>query len=110
MREKPQHPLIEGDEGLKGVALNGYGIPLEGEVTAIQGNTVIISLGSRQGIQPGDRFQVIRPLTLPDGTTINEVEATIEVRYILGPDRVACRIIKGFFPIEVKDTVRPLAE
>jgi len=102
-----QTPVLSGDEGLRNVRLNGYGVPLIGEVTAIQGGTVIISLGTRQGIQPGDQFEVIRPLTLPDGTVVNEVEATIEVLYILGPNRAGCKIIESLFPIMVKDQVHP---
>ena len=42
----------------------------------------------------------------PDGSVVNEVEATIEVLYVLGTDRAGCRIIEFLFPIEVKDQVR----
>ena len=34
-RTSPQNPLITGDEALSRVALSGYGVPLVGEVTAI---------------------------------------------------------------------------
>jgi len=108
MHEQPQHPMISGDTTLRDIAWNGYGVPLEGEVTTIQHGTVIISLGSRQGIQPGDQFEVIRPLTLPDGTVVNEVEATIEVLYTLGPNRAGCKILKQEFPVQVHDRVQPV--
>ena len=107
MRESPQNPLITGDEDLIRTALSGYGIPLVGEVTAIDQERVIISLGSRHGLQPGDRFEVGRLYTLPDGTTMDEVQATIEVIYILGPNRTACRVADLHFPIEVHDQVYP---
>jgi len=107
MRESPQNPLITGDEALSRVALSGYGVPLIGEVTAIDQERVIISLGSRHGLQPGDRFEVVRLYTLPDGTTMDEVQATIEVIYILGPNRTACRVADLHFPIEVHDQVYP---
>ena len=106
MRESPQNPLITGDEDLVRTALSGYGVPLIGEVTAIDEERVIISLGSRHGLQPGDQFEVVRPYTLPDGTIIDEVQATIEVIYILGPNRAACRVVYLHFPIEVHDQVR----
>ena len=110
MRETPQNPMITGDKDLVRTALSGYGVPLIGEVTAIDQERVIISLGTRHGIQPGDQFQVIRPLSLPDGSVVNEVEATIEVLYILGPNRAGCRIIEQLFPIQVKDQVHPAAQ
>jgi len=105
----PQNPMITGDEALVRTALSGYGIPLIGEVSTIDGDLVIITLGTRHGIQPGDQFEVIRPLSLPDGSVVNEVEATIEVLYILGPNRAGCRIIEQLFPIQVKDQVHPAA-
>jgi len=69
---------------------------------------VVISLGSRQGVKPGDRFQVVHPIELPDGTVISEVRAVIEVVYFAGPDRAVCRIVELSFPIKVHDRVRPL--
>lgn len=39
VHEKQQHPLVGSDENLKEVAVNGYGVPLLGEVTSIQGDT-----------------------------------------------------------------------
>jgi len=110
MHEQPQHPLISGDTTLRNIAWNGYGVPLVGEVTAIQGETVIISLGSRQGIQPGDQFEVIHPLTLADGRVVNEADATIEVLYILEPDRAACKVVKSIYPIKLRDRVRPVGK
>jgi len=106
-KERNQHPLVTGDLTLARVALSGYGEPLVGEVTAIDGDRVSISLGSRQGVQVGDRFEVVHELVLPDGTTMQEVRAIIEVLYVLGPDRAVCRVVESSFPIEVKDRVRP---
>jgi len=70
----------------------------------------VISLGSRQGVKPGDRFQVVHPIELPDGTVISEVRAVIEVVYLLGPDRSVCRVLEMWFPVEVKDEVRPVGK
>ena len=105
-KERNQHPLVTGDLTLTRVALSGYGAPLIGEVTAIDGDRVVISLGSRQGVQVGDRFEVVHELVLPDGTTMTEVRAIIEVLYVLGPDRAACRVIESHFPIGIEDGVR----
>jgi WD40 repeat protein/uncharacterized caspase-like protein len=107
-----QNPVMLGDENLRYLHLDGYGIPLVGEVTAIDQERVIISLGSQHGLQPGDRFEVIHIhiLESPDGQTIEEPRAIIEVLYVLGPNRAACRIIECLFPIEVKDQVRPVEE
>jgi len=107
-RAKPQqHPLATGDLALTRVALDGYGEPLVGEVTAIQGDYVIVSLGSRHGIQVGDRFEVVRLYTLPDGSTAAEVRALIQIASILGPDRAACVLIESHFSVEIGDSVRP---
>jgi uncharacterized caspase-like protein len=107
-RAKPQqHPLVTGDLALTRVALSGYGEPLLGEVTALDRDRVIISLGSRHGVQPGDRFEVVGVYALPDATTMRETRAMIEVTYVLGPDRSVCRIVEQGFPIEVHDVVTP---
>lgn len=110
LHERPQHPLLEGDLSLAKLAITGYGRKLLGEVTAFQGDYVVISLGSRQGVKPGDRFQVAHPIELPDGTVIWEVRAVIEVVYLLGPERSVCKVVKLVFPVEVKDLVRPVDE
>jgi formylglycine-generating enzyme required for sulfatase activity/PKD repeat protein len=107
-RTKPQqHPLVTGDLALARVALDGYGEPLVGEVTAIQGDYVIISLGSRHGVQVGDRFEIVRSYTLPDGSEVDEVRALIQVAAILGPDRSACMLVESHFSVEIGDSVRP---
>ena len=106
-KQRPQHPLVTGDLALTRVALSGYGVPLAGEVTALQGEYVIISLGMRHGVQVGDRFEVIRSYTLPDGSSAIELRAVIEVTSILGPDRSMCKVLQSIFPIETKDAVRP---
>jgi len=103
----PQHPLVTGDLALTRVALDGYGEPLIGEVTAIQGDYVIVSLGSRHGVQVGDQFEIVRPYILPDGSTAAEVRALIQIASILGPDRAACVLIESHFPVEIGDSVRP---
>jgi uncharacterized caspase-like protein len=107
-RAKPQqHPLVTGDLALARVALDGYGEPLVGEVTAIQGDYVIISLGSRHGVQVGDRFEIVRPYTLPGGSKAEEVRALVQVAAILGPDRSACMLVESHFSVEIGDSVRP---
>jgi WD40 repeat protein/uncharacterized caspase-like protein len=107
-RAKPQqHPLVTGDLALTRVALDGYGEPLVGEVTAIQGDYVIISLGSRHGVEVGDQFEIVRPYTLPDGSTAAEVRALVQIASILGPDRSACVLIESHFSVEIGDYVRP---
>jgi PKD repeat protein len=105
-KTRNQHPLVTGDLTLARVALSGYGEPLLGEVTALEGDRVVISLGSRQGVQVGDRFEVVHELLLPDGTTMQEVRAIIDVLYVLGSGRAVCRIVELFYPIELRDTVR----
>jgi hypothetical protein len=104
----PQNPEIIGDEALGNVALSGYGVPLVGGVTAIQGDTAMISLGSRQGVQVGDRFRVVHPLPLVGGGTVSEDRAVIEVVNVIGPERSECHILSQDFPIEVHDEVRPM--
>jgi hypothetical protein len=107
-RAKPQqHPLVTGDPALARIALGGYGEPLVGEVTAIQGDYVIVSLGSRHGVQVGDQFEIVRPYILPDGSTAEEVRALIQIASILGPDRAACVLIESHFSVEIGDSVRP---
>ena len=101
-----QHPIVIGDETLKRIPLPPRP-PLLGEVTAVEEEYVAISLGTRQGVKVGDRFEVFRELVLPDGKVIPEVRAIIEVVAVLGPDRAACRIVVLHFPVEVKDRVRP---
>jgi hypothetical protein len=105
-KERNQHPLVTGDLTLARVALSGYGERLIVEVTALEGDRVSISLGSRQGVQVGDRFEVVHELLLPDGTTMQEMRAIIEVLYVLGPDRAVCRTVEVFYPINLRDTVR----
>jgi PKD repeat protein len=103
-----QNPVVRGDGGLRGVRLNGYGVPLVGEVTAIDQELVIITLGSRHDIQPGDRFEVVHVLNLPDGQTMEEHRAVIEVVSVLGPNRSVCRVVELIYPIERRDQVRPV--
>ena len=110
LKTSPQNPLITGDEALSRVALSGYGVPLIGEVTAIDEERVIITLGSRHGIRPGDRFEVIHVLELPDGQTMEEHRAIIEVLCVLGPTRSVCCIVETIYPIELRDQVRPTKE
>jgi len=107
-----QHPVVLGDPRLKGVPLNGYGGEDEGEVTAVdeERGLVTISLGARQGIKGGDRFEVFTLIPVPQGPPLKEVHGVIEVVYLVGPDRAVCRIVELSFPIEVHDRVRPVKE
>ncbi len=107
MQERPQHPLVSGDPTLTRIALTGYGEPLVGEVTALQGEYVIISLGTRHGVQVGDRFEVVRSYALPGGASVIEVRAVIEAVALLGPERAVCAITELHFPVEIHDAVRP---
>ena len=78
-----------------------------GEVTAMTDQTIIISLGSSNGVKVGDRFEVVRCLTLADGRQILERKASIEVIELIGSDRSACRLIEEWLPIQETDGVRP---
>jgi len=69
---------------------------------------VIISLGSRNGVDVGDRFEVVRPYKISEGTVIEERRAIIEVIAVLGPDRSVCKVLQLFFPVAVKDLVQPI--
>jgi len=77
-----------------------------GEVTTVAGDTIVISLGTANGIEVGDRFEVVRILALSSGQAIEEHKATIEVIEILDADRSACRVINSKQPIQVGDVVR----
>jgi PKD repeat protein len=110
MRESPQNPLIAGDENLSRTALSGYGIPLIGEVTAIDGDRIIITLGSRHGLQTGDRFEIVHVLELPDGQTMEEYRGLVEVLYVVGPDRSVCVVVETLYLIELRDQARPTRE
>ena len=81
-----------------------------GEVTAVdeRQGLVTISLGARQGVKVGDRFQVFAYIPVPQGTPLKEVHGVIEVVYLAGPDRAVCRTVERLFPIKVKDKVRPI--
>jgi len=81
-----------------------------GEVTVVDEGQglVTISLGARQGVKVGDRFQVFAYVPVPQGTPLKEVHGVIEVVYLVGPDRAVCRIVERLFRIQVKDKVRPI--
>ena len=93
---------------LTAIALNGYGHVSIAEVTAVEGDHVIISLGSRDGLEPGDRFEVVSIYTLQRGTVIEELRGVIEVYEVDRPDRAICVIVSEEFPIEVHDRIRPI--
>ena len=80
-------------------------IAAPGEVTAIAGDTVVVSLGLENGIEVGDRLDVVRVLALSSGREIVERKATIEIIEVLGIDRAACRIVEQRFPIELRDVL-----
>jgi len=76
-------------------------------VAEVQG-LVIISLGSRNGVDVGDRFEVVRLYKISEGTVIEERRAIIEVIAVLGPDRSVCKILQLCFPVAIKDLVQPI--
>jgi len=71
---------------------------------------VTISLGWRQGVEVGDRFEVFIYIPVPEGPPLKEVHGVIEVVYLAGPDRAVCRVVELAFPIKVHDRVRPVKE
>ena len=68
---------------------------------------VVISLGYLNGVELGERFEVVHEIVLGDGTKVLEVRAVIEVVQVVSKERSACRIVRLLFPIEVKDSVYP---
>jgi PKD repeat protein len=101
---------VTDDGGLASTVGKELAVGPYGEVTAIDPSRglVTISLGSRHGVQVGDRFEVIHVFLLSDGTKLVEVRALIEVAYLASPERSVCRILQVFFSPQVKDLVRPL--
>ena len=77
-----------------------------GEVTTVAGDTIIISLGSANGVEVGDRFDVLRLLVLATGATIEEIKAAIQVIEVVGSDRAACSVVSAQRPIEQGDLIR----
>jgi len=97
---------VTDDEGASSTVEQQIAVAPPGQVTAVAGDTIIVSLGSANGIEVGDRFEVVRLLVLSTGITIEEHKATIEVIEVIGPDRAACRAVDTQQPIEREDVVR----
>ena len=97
---------VTDDEGATSTIEQQVIIAPPGEVTVVAGDTIIISLGSANGVQVGDRFEVLRILQLTSGQTIEERKAVIEVVEILDVDRSACRVVNLLRSIEPGDVVR----
>ena len=97
---------VTDDEGASSTLEQQIAVAPAGQVTAVAGDTVIISLGLVNGITVGDRFEVIRLLELSTGATIEEHKATLEVIELLGEDRAACSAIERERAIETGDTIR----
>ncbi|MFZ2349580.1 MAG: PKD domain-containing protein [Candidatus Bipolaricaulis anaerobius] len=99
---------VTDDGGLTATATKELTVGPRGEVTAIDlaRNLVTISLGSKHGVQVGDQFEVIHVITLPDGTQIEEVRASIEIIHVASPDRSVCRVLTSRYPAEIGDRLR----
>jgi len=98
---------VTDDQGAVSSLAQDVLIQRAGEVTASSGDTVIISLGSVNGVEVGDPFDVLRVMTLSTGQVIEEYKAHIEVVELLDRDRAACRIDDMCYLIEIHDDVRP---
>ena len=100
---------VTDDGGLTASIGAQVGVRGPGEVTAVdtEQGIVVISLGYLNGVEPGERFEVVHEIVLGDGTKVLEVRAVIEVVQVVSKERSACRIVNLLFPIEVKDSVYP---
>jgi len=96
---------VTDDEGETSTSEQEIVIAPPGEVTTVAGDTIIISLGTANGVEVGDRFEVVRVLLLSSGQTIEEHKATIAVIEILDADRSACRVINPKQPIQAGDMI-----
>jgi len=98
---------VTDDQGAVSSLAQDVLIQRAGEVTASSGDTVIISLGSVNGVEVGDPFDVLRVMTLSTGQVIEEYKATLSVIEIVDLDRAACRVENVEQPISIGDIVRP---
>ena len=101
---------VTDDEGASSTFEQQIAVAPGGQVTTAAGDTIIISLGSANGVHVGDRFEVIRVLRLSSGTVIHECKAVLKVVEILDVDRSACRVVEMTDQIEPHDRLRPLDE
>ena len=101
---------VTDDEGASSTLEQQIAVTPGGQVTTAAGDTIIISLGSANGVHVGDRFEVIRVLRLSSGTVIHECKAVLKVVEILDVDRSACRVVEMTDQIEPHDRLRPLDE
>jgi PKD repeat protein len=89
----------------KEVKISSWGV-----VTIVLGDRVLISLGAENGVKVGDRFKVGRRLDLPDGESVFEERALIEVTDVVSSERSVCRILQQILPIERGDMLLPVEE
>jgi len=97
---------VTDDEGETSTSEQEIVIAPPGEVTTVAGDTIIISLGTANGVEVGDRFEVVRVLLLSSGQTIEEHKATIAVIEILDADRSACQVTNLKQPIQPGDSIQ----
>ncbi len=86
---------------------NKADIPTVGEVMAIDSerNLITVALAVEHEIQPHCQFYVVRPVTLPNGKRIDEVEARVEAVTVIDADQMTCRVIEEFAPVRLHDEI-----
>ena len=113
-----QTPLME-DHLARGVIVTYVGCPeLVGVVTAIaggkeqavEGDRVLIDLGSEDNVQVGDLFEAYREFTTRAGESVREARGKLEVIEVIAEHRSLCEVIESRIPIEVGDKVKRLCE
>jgi len=86
---------------------------IEGEITAIEGQKeqallgdhVLIDLGSTDGVEVGDLFEVYHEVS-SKGVVVEEYRGEIKVLDVPEAHRSLCEVIESKFPIEIGDKVR----
>jgi hypothetical protein len=88
--------------------------PLEGSVLAVTGDSVIIDLDQRAGVQAGDEIVLMRETSVPNakGDAVwRELERTGSAKVLeFQPGRCLCLVLEGAGQIAEGDIARPLAE
>jgi hypothetical protein len=98
-----QIPHVIGDPALMNLCIFRFPRLPEGEVVAQpEEDLVIISLGSRHGVQEGDQFEILRVYELPDGERTEGLLSIIEVIHVLGPDRSICQVAEYLIPLPIR--------